>query len=93
MSNLEELGPIFHCLRHMFPVCQIMSGVLALKYSTAGVDGDEINKTSVGIAKAGEDGDAVHVYGFALAKTEEDGYEQGWIRGYPSRMRVSRGRI
>ena len=72
------------------PVCLIMSGVLALKYSTAGVDGDEINKTSVGIAKAGEDGDAVHVYGFGLAETEEDGYEQGWIHGYPSPVRVGR---
>ena len=28
MSNLAELGPIFHPLGHMFPVRLIMSGVL-----------------------------------------------------------------
>ena len=32
MSNLEELGPIFHPLGHMFPVRLIMSGVLQTKY-------------------------------------------------------------
>ena len=30
MSNLVELGPIFHSLWHMFPVRLIMSGVLDL---------------------------------------------------------------
>ena len=28
MPKLVELGPIFHSLRHMFPVCLILSGVL-----------------------------------------------------------------
>ena len=28
MSNLAELGPVFHPLGHMFPVRLIMSGVL-----------------------------------------------------------------
>ena len=28
MPNLVELGPIFHSLRHMFPVRLILSGVL-----------------------------------------------------------------
>ena len=50
--------------------------LVPLKYLTAGVDRDEIHKTSVGTAEAGEDGDAVHVYGFGVGETEEDGYEK-----------------
>ena len=30
MPNLVELGPIFHSLRHMFPVRLILSGVLVI---------------------------------------------------------------
>ena len=32
MSNLVELGPIFHPLWHMFPVRLILSGVLSSNY-------------------------------------------------------------
>ena len=45
MPNLVELGPIFHSLRHIFPVRLILSGVLAeVDGKTSGVgDGGGTN--------------------------------------------------